>query len=249
MESLSQKVRKFSIDSPEKIPWIVKFLENRQGFFALPGKISLYSHYCLHILLEQPPIKQGEAFIIGFCMGNDPRTNWFHLQLFKFFSRYIYPSKYRFYGQDNYYFAQGFEYGKKLIIKRINQFDFRNLEDLSVSEIQQLLGIEQHDLVSINNRVQVSIQPKKSRDIYSFWAEFFKWSSSIFAVIGGFILALNLTISAYGFIILAASSSQLLISSLLVKDKSLIVYSGSILFFVDLLGIYRWILASPIVNR
>ena len=85
-------------------------------------------------------------------------------------------------------------------------------------------------------------QKRQSKKTQLNWAENFKWSSSFFAVIGGFILALNLAISSYGFILLAASSSQLLISSLLKKDKSLIFYSGSIFFCVDLLGIYRWIL-------
>jgi homoserine kinase len=68
-------------------------------------------------------------------------------------------------------------------------------------------------------------------------------TSSVCAVVGGVLLAANLAnISKYGFILLAMSSSQLLVSSLLKKDTRMIIYSGSIFFFVDCLGIYRWVI-------
>lgn len=55
-------------------------------------------------------------------------------------------------------------------------------------------------------------------------------------------LASNTEISRYGFILLALSSSQMLASSTMVRNKSLMVYSASIFIFVDCLGIYRWVL-------
>ena len=72
--------------------------------------------------------------------------------------------------------------------------------------------------------------------------DFFKFSSSFCAVVGGIILASNTESSGYGFIFLAMSSSQMLLSSIIVRDKSLIAYSASLLFFVDSLGIYNWLL-------
>ncbi|NJL52766.1 MAG: hypothetical protein HC930_12135 [Hydrococcus sp. SU_1_0] len=69
-----------------------------------------------------------------------------------------------------------------------------------------------------------------------------KVSSSVCAVIGGVMLAAKLNISSYGFLFLALSSSQLLISSLQSKDYLMICYSGSIFIFVDCLGVYRWLL-------
>jgi hypothetical protein len=72
-----------------------------------------------------------------------------------------------------------------------------------------------------------------------------KLSSSACAVAGGVMVAANLPdVSKYGFILLALSSSQLLIASLRNQDKPMIVYAGSLFFFVDLLGIYRWIIQS-----
>lgn len=73
-------------------------------------------------------------------------------------------------------------------------------------------------------------------------AQLLKISSSICAVIGGVMLAAKLNISSYGFLFLALSSSQLLISSIQTKDSLMMFYSGSIFLFVDCLGIYRWLL-------
>jgi hypothetical protein len=68
-------------------------------------------------------------------------------------------------------------------------------------------------------------------------------TSSACAVTGGVMLAANLPeISKYGFIFLALSSSQMLVASLRTKDTPMIIYSGSLFFFVDSLGIYRWII-------
>jgi hypothetical protein len=68
-------------------------------------------------------------------------------------------------------------------------------------------------------------------------------TSSACAVAGGVMLAANLSeVSKYGFIFLALSSSQMLVASLRTKNMSMIIYSASLFFFVDCLGIYRWIL-------
>lgn len=69
-----------------------------------------------------------------------------------------------------------------------------------------------------------------------------KISGSICATAGGSILASNSSISPYGFIGLALSSSQLLLTSILERDLLLIINFGAIFLFVDSLGIYRWIL-------
>lgn len=74
-------------------------------------------------------------------------------------------------------------------------------------------------------------------------AQLLKVSSSICAITGGIMLAVKLNISSYGFIFLALSSSQLLISSIQTKDNLMTFYSGSIFLFVDCLGVYRWLLS------
>jgi hypothetical protein len=69
-----------------------------------------------------------------------------------------------------------------------------------------------------------------------------KLTSSACAVTGGIMLAANLPeVSKYGFVFLALSSSQMLFASIRTRDTIMIIYAGSLLLFVDCLGIYRWI--------
>jgi NADH:ubiquinone oxidoreductase subunit 6 (subunit J) len=72
---------------------------------------------------------------------------------------------------------------------------------------------------------------------------FLKWSSSTCAIGGGIVLASNTSHSGFGFVGLAASSFQMLTASILLEDKTMIIYSGALFVFVDCLGIYRWLLA------
>ncbi|MBE9232398.1 hypothetical protein IQ231_12105 [Cuspidothrix issatschenkoi LEGE 03284] len=69
-----------------------------------------------------------------------------------------------------------------------------------------------------------------------------KLSSSLCALCGGVLLASKTIISGYGFIFLAMSSSQLLVASILLKDKVMILYAASVFIFVDCFGLYRWLL-------
>lgn len=70
-----------------------------------------------------------------------------------------------------------------------------------------------------------------------------KLSSSACALVGGIMVASNTHVSGHGFLLLVLSSSQLLVSSILDRDFLLICYSGSVFFFVDCLGVYRWLLS------
>ena len=69
-----------------------------------------------------------------------------------------------------------------------------------------------------------------------------KLSSSLCALCGGVLLTSKTIISGYGFIFLAMSSSQLLVASILLKDKVMIFYAASVFIFVDCFGVYRWLL-------
>jgi hypothetical protein len=73
-------------------------------------------------------------------------------------------------------------------------------------------------------------------------ARLLEFFSSACAVAGGSLLASNIDQSKYGFIILALSSCQMLIASILNWQKNLIIYAASVFCFVDCLGIVRWVL-------
>jgi hypothetical protein len=248
MNSLKEKVAEISVDKKPEIPRIVRLLENPSSPIALPGSINLYNHDCLHVLLAQDMSPRGYAFVVGFCMGNDYNTHWLHTIIFKLFSLYIYPQKFRLSFQEFASFDVGFEYGRKIIPKkRINRIDFSQINEYSVAKIRQIIGIREADLKILSRKIKFKNYRIDYQNYY--WkktvmqlAKVLKWSSSTFAVAGGVLLALNIEASPYAFFLLAASSFQLLLSSCLDKDKSLIVYSGSLFFCVDLLGIYRWIL-------
>jgi hypothetical protein len=224
-----------------KIPLIVWLLENFQSILSLPGKISLEDHDYLHLLLDCDRSPTGEALAIGFCMGGDPDTKKIHVLIFKFFARYIYPKVYRLTKEDLTKFDLGFDYGKK--IYRRNQIPLNQIKSSQFSSVKQArnsLGID----LSEPKTIMSSLQGKNNRNLdKKHLIKLLRISSSICAVLGGFLVASKLTISGYGFIILALSSSQLLISSILDRDNFLVFYSGAVFIFVDLYGVYRWLLS------
>ncbi|MBD2663507.1 hypothetical protein B6N60_03401 [Richelia sinica FACHB-800] len=128
-------------DIQSDIPFLIWLLENPDSFLALPGKISLYNHDCLHILLNKGFSLEDEAFLIGFCMGNDMNTKPIHCLIFKCISQYLYPRKSRFNKNHLQSFDLGFAYGREVSFKNINNFDFSLYIDYTLAEIRELLNL------------------------------------------------------------------------------------------------------------
>ena len=128
-------------DSPAKIPFIVWLFENPKSFFALPGKIDLYRHDCLHLLLKQGFDAKGEAYVLGFTMGNDPKTRWFHVLVFKAIAFFLYPDPYRLSRKDFIDFDLGVRHGQKVCTCGLNQFDFSVWQSLSLKELREQIGL------------------------------------------------------------------------------------------------------------
>ena len=138
-KTLGSAYQQINLDSQFDIPLIIRLLENPASPIALPGKISLYNHDCLHIILGIGVSSQDEAFILGFTMGNDDRTRSWHVQLFKLLSRFVYPLKYRFALQDLDIYDLGFEYGKQHKYRNINQIEFARFYSTEIEEIRKTL--------------------------------------------------------------------------------------------------------------
>ena len=254
MITLQEKLNQIQIERPKDIPWIVQLLKSPRSLLALPGNISPESYHCLHALLNRDKTRQDDAFLTGFCMGNDPKTTLLHIGIFNFFSRYLYPRPYRFIKSDFFFFDLGFAYGKSLYIQ-FNLIDFSRYKDIPLSVLRKEFGIKIDDLHGIANyetqyqqktfnfssQYGVKNQSLKAKERTIFYITTLKISSSVFGLFGGATLALNTAISGYGFILLACSSSQMLIASILDRDKLLMCYSATIFLCVDLLGIYRWL--------
>ena len=248
--TLKEALKEFSIDKPKDIPWLIRLLENPGSPVALPGKISLLGHDCLHLLLDRKVDSSDEAFVIGFTMGNDRNTKPWHIKIFKFFSRYLYPRPYQLSHKDFYSFDLGFKYGRQLKPK-IKDTDFVRYHDFSLEILRGVFGIQPDYLLQLKieeneykTKYLTNFRHKKKKLYTLLNPNILKISSSVFAFCGGLILALNKPWSGYGFIFLACSSSQMLIASILGADKIMIGYSATIFAFVDVLGVYCWLFAK-----
>ena len=68
-----------------------------------------------------------------------------------------------------------------------------------------------------------------------------KWFGTITGLIGAFILALNLPISGWGWVLFGASSLAWTIAGIMMREPSLTLLQGGF-FAVDLVGVWRWLL-------
>lgn len=148
--TLQEALQTLGGDPPADIPFLVWLLENPASPLALPGKIDLHGHDCLHVLLGRHFSLYDEAFIVGFTMGNDRQTHWFHLLIFKLFARWFYPTKYRFQKDHFIAFELGFLFGKKVVqVKELNQFPFRDCLHQSLTHLRTQFGIDPNSLSTL----------------------------------------------------------------------------------------------------
>lgn len=241
-QTLGYLVDKLQINSPDKIPWIVRLLENPASKLSLPGCITLYNHDCLHALLDEPTTPIGEAFVIGFTMGNDSKTKLYHVFIFKFFARYIYPKPFKLEGwKQRFLFNEGLKYGKKIKISNLNEVDFYQFRYIGIDRLRKELKIDIDKIHTLKEEIDQAIKRMQhNRDKRCFHLKCF---SCFCAPLGGILLAANIKFSSYGFVPLALSSFTMFSASILEKDRFSTLYSGSLFIAVDLLGIYRWIIA------
>jgi hypothetical protein len=126
-----------------EIPWIVWLLENPASPLALPGNIDLFGHDCMHLLLKRGFTPAEEAYVVGFNMGNDLRTNWLHLLCFKIIACLIYPPKYRLKLAELPIFDQGYLRGRKTKVKKnLNQICLDDWSYKTLGEIRAEIELE-----------------------------------------------------------------------------------------------------------
>lgn len=68
-----------------------------------------------------------------------------------------------------------------------------------------------------------------------------KWFGTIAGVAGALILALNIPLSGWGWVLFTASSAAWTAAGLAMRDASLVVLQATFLV-VDILGIWRWLI-------
>lgn len=66
-----------------EIPWIIKLFENPSSPLALPGAATLFQHDCMQTVyahtFNRGKLSYDERFVMGTTMGNDPKTNLWHI--------------------------------------------------------------------------------------------------------------------------------------------------------------------------
>jgi hypothetical protein len=124
------------------VPWQIWLMEDPDSPIALPGKISLFNHDCLHVLLGRGFSNEDEAFVVAFTMGNDQATAWYHVTIFKLISLYFYPIKYRFSWDQMKSFEQGYRLGELSAIKNLNSRNIWIYANETVAHVRQLLLID-----------------------------------------------------------------------------------------------------------
>jgi hypothetical protein len=141
--SLNQALAAFGGDQPGQIPWLVRLFENPASPLPFPAKIDLYAHDCLHVLFSRGMSLEDEAFVVGFTLGNDDRTQSWHVALFKFVSSHLYPAPYRFRKEDWPAFDWGVRCGRAAPIRNMNRLNFQYYQGQPVSLLRRWFGLDQ----------------------------------------------------------------------------------------------------------
>lgn len=68
-----------------------------------------------------------------------------------------------------------------------------------------------------------------------------RWVGTIAGICGGVLIALNIAISKYAFLIFLVSSVSWLIQGYKNKDNALVLLN-IVFIIIDLIGIYRWLI-------
>ena len=158
--SLSQGLENLGGFDQEDIPFGIWLLENPRSPLCLPGSIDLFGHDCIHVLLECGLTLEDEAFVIGFTMGNDPKTKTIHLAFYKFFSSFLFPASYQFQKSHWDFFDLGFEIGRKSEFSSIHKVDFENLKDIKIEDLRKDFGVDINQIREAKSSVFTAIGSK-----------------------------------------------------------------------------------------
>jgi hypothetical protein len=140
--TLKEAYAQLEKDEASTMPFLIWLLENPDSPISFPGQIYLRDHDYVHILLGRRQSTEDEAYVLGFTMGSDAQTNGMHLAIFKFFTKYLYPQKYRLGTKELSVFEEGFSSARHMKITALNRFDFKVHEGQSIASLRQMLGYQ-----------------------------------------------------------------------------------------------------------
>ncbi len=142
---------------PEEVPWIVRVIEEPEydlpGVDFFPGHCSLDVHDHIHILLGRGLLPRDEAFVLCFTMGSTNRLNAFTQALYVGCARFLFPEGYRFSAEDVRVFRDAARLGHLSGCLPLNTVDFGRLQDLTIAEARERVGLER-DLLEAYFRIE-----------------------------------------------------------------------------------------------
>lgn len=128
------------------VPFLVQLVENPKydlpGIDVFNGATDLVRHDRIHILLGRGLLAKDEAFVIGFTMGSTDRVSQTEEKLYGFFSKYLYPKRYRFSDSDFRVFRDAVRLGFVSDCQPLDRADLDAVLDLPLAEARRRLGIE-----------------------------------------------------------------------------------------------------------
>lgn len=131
----------------EDIPFLVQVIENPKydvpGIDLFSGATDLRTHDLIHILLGRGLLPKDEAFVLGFTMGSTDRLTDAEARLFSFFTKHLYPRAYRFTDDDIRVFRDAVRLGWVSDCARLDEVDYHALQDMSLAEARDWIGIEE----------------------------------------------------------------------------------------------------------
>jgi hypothetical protein len=139
--TLAEAYQTLQGDPPAKIPFMVWLLENPSSPLAMPGNIDLRGHDYLHLLLKQGFAAHHEAYVVGFAMGNDVRTTWLHLLIFKIAALFLYPPKYRLTWDELGLFDRGVVVGRQVGQRDLNRSSFARWQHQTLAAIRYEINL------------------------------------------------------------------------------------------------------------
>ena len=132
--------------SPSEVPFIVRLVENpnlKLPFFRVfNGAVDLYTHDCIHLILGRGLLPKDEAFVIGFTMGSTKKMFKSEKFLYHFITEYIYPHPFKFSHKEHMVFDMASAIADVSKCERLDKIDFKNMENLTLKEIREKIGLE-----------------------------------------------------------------------------------------------------------
>jgi len=127
----------------EDIPLRIRLLENPKYISSklFGGAVDLFTHDCVHVLLGRGLLLKDEAFVIGYTMGSTKNMKRWRRNLFMFFSKYLYPSGYRFGEEERFIFNMGVKAGGQCRTD-LSKVDFNDYVNHTPTGARRLLGVD-----------------------------------------------------------------------------------------------------------